>query len=81
MKTTVQLPDPLVASAKAVARKEHTTLAALVQEGLQRVVRERLGGSKPFKLKDASVKGRGLSKDFESGWPSIRSAIYDGRGG
>ena len=81
IKTTVHLPDPLVASAKIVARREHTTLAALVTEGLQRVVQERLRKTKPFKLKDASVKGQGLSKEFDAGWPAIRRAIYDRQGG
>jgi len=81
MKTTVQIPDPLLARAKAVARDSGTTLAALVEEGLRRVVEERGRKRRAFKLKDASVGGKGLSPEYADGWSEIRSAIYEGRGG
>jgi hypothetical protein len=82
MKTTVQLPDSLLARAKAVARRDGTTLAALVEEGLRNVVRARSAeGEKPFVLRDASVGGKGMSPEYKDRWDAIRDAIYEGRGG
>ena len=81
MKTTVEIPDPLAAEAKAVARREKTTLRALIEAGLRHVVRERRR-SAPFALRDASFGGRGLQPDFVDGdWQRIREAAYEGHGG
>lgn len=80
MKTTVQIPDPLFASAKDVARRDGTTLAALVEEGLRKVVNERERHTRPFKLQDASVDGKGINPDYAAGWDAVREAIYKGRG-
>lgn len=82
MKTTVQIPDPLVTRAKAIARREGTTLAALVEEGLRTVVKARdQRRSERFELRDASVSGEGVNPDFDLGWDAVRGAIYEGRGG
>lgn len=81
MKTTVQIPDPLFASAKDIARADGTTLAALVEEGLRKVVAERGRKARPFKLQDASVGGRGINPDFAGSWEAVRDAAYQGRGG
>jgi hypothetical protein len=80
MKTTVQIPDPLLASAKEIARQDRTTLAALIEEGLRKVVGERERHAKPFKLEDASVGGKGMNPEYASGWEAVRDAIYKGRG-
>lgn len=80
MKTTVQIPDPLLASAKEVARRDGTTLAALVEEGLRKVVGERGRHGKPFKLEDRSVGGKGMNPEYTAGWDALRDAIYQGRG-
>lgn len=81
MKTTVQIPDPLLSKAKTLARESGTTLAALIQEGLRRVVEERSRKRKAFKLRDAAVSGQGLSPEYAGSWDRVRSAIYDGHGG
>jgi hypothetical protein len=81
MKTTVQISDPLFASAKDVARADGTTLAALVEEGLRKVVAERSRKARPFTLEDASVAGRGINPEFAGGWEAVRDAAYAGRGG
>ena len=81
MKTTVQISDPLLARAKKVAREAGTTLAALVEEGLRRVVEERGRKRRAFKLRKASVSGKGPSPEYTSDWDAVRSAIYEGRGG
>ena len=82
MKTTVHIPDPLLARAKRLASREGTTLAALVEEGLRSVVKARAGRrKKPFELRDASVGGQGLSPEFHGSWDAVRNAIYEDRGG
>jgi hypothetical protein len=82
MKTTVQIPDGLIARAKALARREGTTLAALVEEGLRTVVKARdVRSGAAFVLRDASVGGEGMNPEFERGWDAVRAAIYEERGG
>lgn len=79
MKTTIEIPDALLQQAKRVASREKTTLRALVEEGLRRVLRER--GKKPFRFRDASFKGKGLQPGIREGdWAQIRDLIYEGRG-
>ena len=79
MKTTVELSPTLLAEAKALAEREKTTLRALIEQGLRQVLdgkRER----KPFKLRDLSVKGGGLTPEFEAkgGMAKLREAAYPG---
>lgn len=80
MKTTVEISDTLLAEAKALAAREHTTLRALIERGLRDLLRERQGGG--YRLEDASVDGNGLQPGFRDGdWRAIRETIYEGRGG
>jgi hypothetical protein len=83
MKTTIDIPDSLLAEAQALARREGTTLKALTQEGLRKVIAEKKSRKEPFKLRDASVGGKGLRPEFQdpNGWDRIRALIYEGRGG
>lgn len=82
MKTTIDIPDALLAEAQEVARREGTTLKALTSEGLRLVLADKKARKK-FKLRDASVGGEGLHPEFEGpdGWERIRALIYEGRGG
>ena len=58
MKTTLDISDPLFNSAKALAQQSQTTLRALVEEGLRRVLSDAPANTKPaFKLQNASVGG------------------------
>jgi hypothetical protein len=58
MKTTLDLSDALFFMAKDVASKQKTTLRALVEEGLRKVLGERQQAAQsPFKLRNASVRG------------------------
>lgn len=78
MKTTIEISDAILERAKAVAAREGTTLRALVEDGLRQVLRNRR--SAPFQLRDASVGGNGLTREFAgAGWDRIRDAIYDER--
>ncbi len=80
MKTTIQIPDSLLEEARKLAAKEHTTLKALVEEGLRLIVSRR---KKPgdFRLRKASFKGTGLQPHLTgASWEQIREEIYKGRG-
>ena len=80
MKTTLEISDPLLKEAKALARAEGTTVRALVERGLQLAVSEHRK-RKTFKLRDASVDGRGLHPDATGrSWDELRARSYEGRG-
>jgi hypothetical protein len=80
MKTTIELPEALFDKAKRHARKHRTTLKALIEEGLRQVLARKEEGA-PFKLRDASVGGKGLSPAYrDAGWEQVRDAIYTGKG-
>lgn len=81
MKTTVDIPDSLLAAAKEFAAQRRTTLRALVEQGLRQVLHR---GPRPgeFQLRDARFQGQGLQAEFrDGGWDRIRDAAYSGRGG
>jgi Arc/MetJ family transcription regulator len=81
VKTTIDIADPLLAEAKEIAARRHTTVRALVEDGLRRVLdEERERERKPFRLRDGSVSGRGLKPEFAgASWDKILDAIYEGR--
>jgi hypothetical protein len=81
MKTTVEISDSLLAEARRLAAREGTTVRALVEQGLRRVIveRTRSGG---FRLRKASFKGQGLQPGVAAApWERIRDMAYEGRGG
>ena len=80
MKTTIELPDDLLERSKAVARRENSTLKALIEEGLRLALRERMRKpAAPFALQP--FVGDGLSPEFAgAGWEAIRDEIYRDRG-
>jgi len=81
MKTTIEISDSLLEEAKKLAAKERTTVRALVEQGLRRIVAERKS-RRAFRLRKASLKGNGLQPGVEKAtWERIRDAIYQGRGG
>ena len=80
MKTTVEIPDSLLRQVKNLAAKELTTVRALVEEGLRRIASERKR-AKPFKLRKATFRGKGLQPRMAGApWAQIRDTIYEGRG-
>lgn len=81
MKTTIELSDELLKTAKAHAVRQNVTLRALIERGLHLVLRAD-GETAPFQLRDASVGGRGLQPEFrDANWTRIGEVIYKGRGG
>ena len=69
MKTTIDITDGLLAEAKKVAAEKHTTVRALVEDGL-RLVLDRERQREPLTLRDGSVGGHGLR-------PAMRDAGHD----
>ena len=81
MKTTIHIPDSLLDEARKIANREQTTLKALIQEGLRKVIAEHRKPAR-FRLRKASFKGQGLQPGFvDASWERIRDAAYEGRGG
>jgi hypothetical protein len=80
MKTTVDISDPLLKDAKRLAARDHTTVRALIEEGLRRIAAER-SAARSFKLRKVSFQGNGLQAPMAgASWQQIRDASYEGRG-
>ena len=80
MKTTVEIVDSLFDEAKRLAAEENTTVRALVEEGLRRVVEDRRA-NEPFTLRRVTFRGRGMRPNAGDGsWDAIREMVYEGRG-
>jgi len=81
MKTTVEIPQTLLDEARKLASQEGTTLRALVEEGLRRIIAERRHAG-AFRLRQATFKGTGLQVGVAGApWERIRDMAYEGRGG
>jgi hypothetical protein len=46
---------------------------------LRNALEQRRSGKKPFKLRDGSFEGTGMTPRLD--WPKIRKLIYEGHGG
>ncbi len=81
MKTTVQIPDALLADVKRIAAKRKTTLKSLIDEGLRLVIDNEQKKKKPFKLKDCSVGDPNAPWPLEGkSWDEILALAYGDRG-
>ncbi len=81
MKTTIDIPSVLLEDAQALARHEGTTLKALTEEALRKLIAERRARRGGYRLEDRSVGGNGLNPDLRAaGWERIRALVYEGRG-
>jgi hypothetical protein len=80
MKTTVEIADDLLLSAKQVAAEEKNTLRGLIEEGLRSVLQQRRQ-ERPFRLRPARFDGQGLQPGIREGdWDQLREIIYGGVG-
>lgn len=80
MKTTIEIPDPIMKEAKALARREGITVRALVERGLRLVLAERKT-PRAFTLRDLSVTGSGLQPGAVGrSWDELRALTYESRG-
>ena len=59
MRTSVDIPDALLQRARKVMARRHTTLRALIEEGLRRVLRDD-ERQEAFELRDASFRGKAM---------------------
>lgn len=81
MRTTLDLPDPLLLKAQKVARQRKTTFRAIMAEALRRYLAAEETPRRPFKLPDRSFQGDGLVEGLSNtDWTRIRDLSYDGRG-
>lgn len=77
MKTTVEISDSLLGEAKAVARREGTTVRALIEEGLRRALADRT--KKPSAQgRVVTFAGRGLQAGVT--FERMLELAYEGRG-
>ena len=80
MKTTVEIPDALLAEARELAAREGITLRALVEDGLRRALDDRKQAG-PFRLRRATFHGQGLQPNVAgASWETIRGLVYEERG-
>lgn len=81
MKTTVDIPDSILEQARKLAAREGSTVRALVEQGLRRLISERKRTG-AFRLRKATFKGEGLQPGAAgASWERIRDMAYEGRGG
>ena len=82
MKTTIDIADPILLEAKRVASREGVTVRSMVEAGLRAQLTQRAQRPVPFKLRQASFKGRGLHDQAKGKpWHELRELAYAGRGG
>ena len=80
MKTTIEIAEDLFARTRELARREGTTMRALIEEGLRATLARREQKA-PYHWPDLSVGGDGVSPEVaEGGWELIRDRIYSGQG-
>jgi len=77
MKTTVEIPDAVLDAVRELARRERTTVKALIERGLRRELADAERAAE-FRLRRASVGGKGLRTD-NSGvrWDRLRELAYE----
>lgn len=79
MKTTVEISDAVLSAARALAKREHTTVKALIERGLRHELAE-AERIQDFKLRRACFSGNGLRKDSQGlEWDRLRDLAYEDR--
>ncbi len=82
MKTTIEIQSELLRKAKETARKERTTLRALVEEGLRSVMASRAKPRRRRKFRMVTFKGDGLQPGVDlSDWKKVLEICYGERSG
>jgi hypothetical protein len=80
MKTTVEISDPLLREVRKLAARQGVTLRTLIERGLRRVIADGTP-ARPFRLRRASFKGKGLQPEFRgASWDRLRDAAYQDHG-
>ena len=77
MRTTIEINDALAARAKILMAKRGTTMRALVEEGIRRVVEADATEAETFALRDASAGAGGLREGVDDlGWDTMSRFLY-----
>ena len=80
MKTTIEISDPLLAEVRRLAERDKTTLRALVESGLRKVIAEKRRTTGQFRLRQASFKGQGLQAEVAGACgDQLRELAYESR--
>jgi len=80
VKPTVDILDSLLREADPLAAHEGVTRATLIERGLHCAVADSKSAA-PFKLRRASVEGKGLQPELRNAsWDQLLDLIYEGRG-
>ena len=76
MKTTVEISDDLFKRSQQIAKREGTTLRAILEEGLRLALRSRQTRRQiPFRF--PTFGSDGLNEEFrEAPWETVRDTIY-----
>ena len=79
MKTTVDIQDELLAQAERHAKRTGRPLAALVEDGLRRIIATASDGDGAgYRLPDCSVGDAGRPDPTQQySWQDLRTMIYD----
>jgi hypothetical protein len=79
MKTTIEISDPLMGEARALAAERDQTVREIVEEGLRMVI-EAKRHQKKFRVPDHSVSGKGLQPGLSyDDWGSVLELAYGSR--
>lgn len=82
MKTTIEIPDPLLRELKSFAAKHNLTVRRVVERAVRDLLKSSQDSGQQFRLRDGSFRGQGLHAGVSYGdWEAIRAASYEGRGG
>ena len=77
MKTTFDIPEPLLRDVQSLARERKTTTKSLVEEALRRLLDEHDAAQKPFKLRDVSVGDPHVVSPYsQMTWEQQRDLMY-----
>jgi len=80
MRTSIDLSDALLSRVRAHARRQRTTLKAVVEHALDLYLKQEAPRGS-FRLRDAAFAGDGLAEGVSEGdWERIRDLAYEGRG-
>jgi hypothetical protein len=76
VKTTIDIADDLLKRSQQLAKREGSTLRAVMEEGLRLVLKDRrMPASRPFRFPTFGTGGR--DAEFrEADWEKIRTTIY-----
>ena len=86
MKTTVELSEGIFRQVKDLARRDKTTIRQILESALGLYLREKDRNEPEYRYQSNSFKGEGVYEGVYEGiqegkWDTIRSLIYEGRGG